>query len=119
MIAHKQEDGSVAITLHIVKPDLSGYNPEPVENPIPRHERTAALLPVICGGDQFPRLYRHPRTRKLIDVRDDTLQHLYEICEADPKTFSPKSFIEEVADISVNRPALISEVLNNLKNKKA
>lgn len=119
IIAHKQEDGSVAMSLHVVKPDLSGYITEPVENPISRHERTARLLPVLCGGDDFPRLYRHPRTRKLIDVRDDTLQHIYKICYEDPKTYSAKAFIEEVADLAVSRADLAAEVLQNLKRKKS
>jgi hypothetical protein len=118
IIAHKQEDGSVDLTIHWVSPDLSGYNPKPVENPIPQKVKTANSLPVLCGGEDFPKPYKHPRARKLVDVREDTLQNMYEICGSkDTATYNPKRFIEEVADIAVERPALISEVLERLKRR--
>ena len=118
IIAHKQQDGSATLTLHIVRPDLSGYNPKPVENPIQQKVKTANSLPVLCGGEDFPKPYKHPRARKLVDVREDTLQNIYEICGSkDTTTYNPKRFIEEASDMVVDRPALISEVLERLKRR--
>jgi hypothetical protein len=117
IIAHKQQDGSVDISLHIVRPDLSGYNPKPVDNPIPQKVKTANQLPVLCGGADFPKPYKHPRTRKLVDIKDSTVNKLYDICGQNAKQYQPKGFIEEVADIAVERPALISEVLERLKRR--
>ena len=118
IIAHKQQHGSATLTLHIVRPDLSGYNLKPVENPIRRLEIIANQLPVLCGGEDFPKPYRHPRARKLVDVREDTLQNIYEICGAkDTTTYNPKRFIEEASDMVVERPELISEVLQRLTRR--
>jgi uncharacterized Zn-finger protein len=117
IIAHKQQDGSVDLTLHIVRPDLSGYNPKPVENPIPQKVKTANRLPVLCGGAEFPKPYKHPRMRKLVDIKEETLDKMYVLCGINPKAYQPKRFIEEVADIAVERPSLISEVLERLKRR--
>jgi hypothetical protein len=117
IIAHKKQDGSVDLTLHIVRPDLSGYNPKPVENPIPQKLKTANRLPVLCGGADFPKPYKHPRMRKLVDIKEETLDKMYVLCGYDDPTVTPKGFIEEASDMVVGRPALISEVLERLKRR--
>jgi hypothetical protein len=118
IIAHKQEDGSVDLALHYVSPDLSAYDRIPARNPTPQRLKTANQLPVLCGGEDFPKPYKHPRARKLVDVREDTLQNMYEICGSkDTTTYNPKRFIEEASDMVVERPALISEVLERLKRR--